>query len=55
MREGRHRLVRGNTSPDQKGRKSQTSSGGQQAGEPSRWTVDPRPGNMGEEESGKEK
>ena len=46
-REGRHRLARGTPWYDQHERKLQTSSGGRQAGEPSRWTVALRLGKMG--------
>ena len=34
------------------GREAQTSGGGRRAGAPSRWTVDPRLGEMGREEEG---
>ena len=48
-REGRHRLARGTNWAAQQGRKSETSGGVRQAGAPSRWTVAPRPVEMGGE------
>ena len=48
-REGRHRLARGTPWDAQQGRKSQMSGGVRQVGAPSRWTVSPRPVEMGRE------
>ena len=51
-REGSHRLAQKTPWTAQHGRKAQTSGGGRQAGAPSRWTVAPRPGEMGGGEAG---
>ena len=48
-----HRLAQVTPWAAQHGRKAQTIGGGQKAGSTSRWTVGPRPGNMGGGEGGR--